>query len=298
MTGLKPKYYMILGMILACFSASIGGSTFVFIRLVISQTDPITLNFIRFGSVGIILLVFFLAFCTKMPMRRTDFLKISMIGLLFFAAFPILCAYGLELTTASRGGLIYATMPIVTMIMAAIFKIEKLTLIKTSAVFLAVGGILLALADQQSILPTNKSFQGDILLMGSVLCSSIFVVFSGHFMRIYGNLRVQVTAIISGVTLSFFLTLVFGQPINQIFKFDDIGWLAILFLIFPGGVLMMYCWGKALMLITPTQAAISLGFNPIMAMLLGIWLLDEIITSQFLIGFFLLFIAIILCNKR
>jgi drug/metabolite transporter (DMT)-like permease len=289
---------MILGVVLACFSASIGGSTFVFIRLVIDQTDPITLNFLRFGSVGIILFIFFVLFYSKMPMRRADLLKISMIGLLFFAAFPILCAYGLELTTAARGGLIYATMPIVTMILAAIFKIEKLTLIKTGAVLLAVCGILLALGDQQSLLPTNKSFQGDILLMGSVLCSSIFVVFSGNFMKKYGNLRVQVIAITSGVTLSFFLTLVFGQPIDQILNFDNIGWFSVLFLILPGGVLMMYCWGKALMLITPTQAAISLGFNPIVAMLLGIWLLDEVISSQFLIGFFLLFIAIIVCNKQ
>ena len=67
MTDSNSTYYMILGVVLACFSASIGGSTFVFIRLVISQTDPITLNFIRFGSVGIMLLIFFAAFYSKIP---------------------------------------------------------------------------------------------------------------------------------------------------------------------------------------------------------------------------------------
>jgi drug/metabolite transporter (DMT)-like permease len=43
---------------------------------------------------------------------------------------------------------------------------------------------------------------------------------------------------------------------------------------------MMYCWGKALQLITPTQAAISLGFNPLSAIFLGSILLNENITIR------------------
>ena len=67
-------------------------------------------------------------------------------------------------------------------------------------------------------------------------------------------------------------------------------------LILPGGVLMMYCWGKALQLITPTQAAISLGFNPLSAIFLGSIILNENITIRLLIGFISIVLAIIIAN--
>ena len=67
-------------------------------------------------------------------------------------------------------------------------------------------------------------------------------------------------------------------------------------LIIPGGVIMMYCWGKALQMITPTQAAISLGFNPLSAILLGAIILNEQITFRLFVGFLSIIIAIVLVN--
>ena len=61
---------------------------------------------------------------------------------------------------------------------------------------------------------------------------------------------------------------------------------------------MMFCWGKALQLISPTQAAISLGFNPLSAILLGSIILNEEITFNLVVGFFSIMMAIILANWR
>ena len=61
---------------------------------------------------------------------------------------------------------------------------------------------------------------------------------------------------------------------------------------------MMYCWGKALQLISPTQAAISLGFNPLSAILLGSFILNEEITLKLIVGFLSIIFAITLANQR
>ena len=61
---------------------------------------------------------------------------------------------------------------------------------------------------------------------------------------------------------------------------------------------MMYCWGKALQIISPTQAAISLGFNPLSAILLGSIILNEQITFRLIVGFISIIIAIILVNWK
>ena len=64
----------------------------------------------------------------------------------------------------------------------------------------------------------------------------------------------------------------------------------------PGGALMMYSWGRALLIITPTQAAILLGFNPLTAMFLGFLLIEEEVTVRFLAGFILVVSAVVFSN--
>lgn len=70
-----------------------------------------------------------------------------------------------------------------------------------------------------------------------------------------------------------------------------------LVLAIPGAALMNMMWGRALTLITPTQATITVGINPITALLLGAWLLSEPITLRVLIAVVLLICAIILTNQ-
>ena len=75
------------------------------------------------------------------------------------------------------------------------------------------------------------------------------------------NVPVMIYVIFIGSFFNFFLSLTLGNPIQSLIKINNFELLA-LNVDFPGGVLMMYCWGKALQLITPTQAAISLGLIP------------------------------------
>ena len=140
--------------------------------------------------------------------------------------------------------------------------------------------------------------KGDFLVMLGVISASFFTVFSGRYMGKYGNLPVLVMSMISGVSLIFIISLFIGAPFSGSLDLNMSGWFAIFMLVIPGGALMMYAWGRALMIITPTQAAISLGFNPLTAMILGIWLLGEPITIRFVIGFILVSSAVILANLR
>ena len=61
---------------------------------------------------------------------------------------------------------------------------------------------------------------------------------------------------------------------------------------------MMYCWEKALQSIFPTQVAVSLGFNPLSAILLGCFILNVEITLKLIVGFLSMIFAITLANWR
>jgi drug/metabolite transporter (DMT)-like permease len=51
-------------------------------------------------------------------------------------------------------------------------------------------------------------------------------------------------------------------------------------------------------LITPTQAAITVGLNPLTAILLGAWLLSEPVTANVWVGFVMIVAAIVLANMK
>ena len=209
----------------------------------------------------------------------------------------IFMTLGLEHTTAARAGLLYATMPLCTIIIAYFFNIEKITINKSIAVLLAIAEVSFCMSEKvdENFASTLK---GDFLMMIGVLSASCFTVFSGKYLKKYGNIPVMIYVILIGTIFNFFISIIFGNSIKNLLEINEFEVAALLMLIIPGGVLMMYCWGKALQLISPTQAAISLGFNPLSAILLGSIILNEEITFKLIIGFVSIAIAIILANWK
>ena len=101
-----------------------------------------------------------------------------------------------------------------------------------------------------------------------------------------------------GVLLLLLLALIFGSPFSGSLNFDGWGWVVVLILAAPGGALMIFAWGQALQRITPTQATITVGLNPVTAILLASWLLNEPVTIRVLVGFVLVFSAILLASYK
>jgi len=144
----------------------------------------------------------------------------------------------------------------------------------------------------------GETLKGDLLMMIGVIAASCFTVFSGKYLKKYGNVPVMVFVIFVGSVINLFVALILGTGLENSYKIGHLEVIAFLMLIIPGGVLMMFCWGKALQLISPTQAAISLGFNPLSAILLGYIILNEQITFKLVIGFVSIIFAIVLANWK
>ena len=286
---------VLLGSFLASLSATLGGSTFVFTRFLIESIDPFTLSFIRYGLTGLILFLISASVYLKIKFDKKDLLSMGLLGIAMVTIFPNFMALGLEHTTASRAGLLYATMPLCTIIIAYLFKIEKLTINKSIAVILAITGVIFCISEKVDN-NFNDTLKGDFLMMLGVISASCFTVFSGKYLKKYGNIPVMIYIIFIGSFFSFLLSTSFGNPLSNLITLNNYELIALGMLILPGGALMMYCWGKALQLITPTQAAISLGFNPLSAILLGSIILNEAITIRLLIGFISIVMAIVIAN--
>ena len=288
---------LLLGSFFASLSALLGGSTFVFTRYVVDSIDPHTLSFLRYGLTGLILFLLSISVYMNKKFAKVDLIPMCFLGLAMITLFPNFMALGLEHTTAARAGLLYATMPLCTIIIAYFFNIEKITLNKSLAVLLAILGVSFCMSER-----VDNNFQdtlkGDFLMMIGVLSASCFTVFSGKYLKKYGNIPVMIFVILIGTILNLIISMIFGNSITSLLEINKFEAAALLMLIIPGGVVMMYCWGKALQLISPTQAAISLGFNPLSAILLGSIILNEEITFKLGVGFISILMAIILANWK
>ena len=286
---------LLLGSFFASLSATLGGSTFVFTRYVVDSIDPFTLSFVRYGLTGLILFLLSISVFIKKKFDRNDFIPMCFLGLSMITLFPNFMALGLEHTTAARAGLLYATMPLCTIIIAYLFKIEKITLNKSLAVLIAITGVSFCMSEKVDS-NFSQTLKGDFLMMTGVFAASCFTVFSGKYLKKYGNIPVMIYVIFIGTLINFSLSLSFGSIYESFYQINEFQLAALAMLIIPGGVIMMYCWGKALQMITPTQAAISLGFNPLSAILLGAIILNEQITFRLFVGFLSIIIAIVLVN--
>ena len=288
---------LLLGSFFASLSAMLGGSTFVFTRYVVDSIDPFTLSFLRYGLTGLILFLLSISVYMNKKFAKADLIPMCFLGLAMITLFPNFMALGLEHTTAARAGLLYATMPLCTIIIAYFFNIEKITLNKSLAVLLAILGVSFCMSER-----VDNNFQdtlkGDFLMMIGVLSASCFTVFSGKYLKKYGNIPVMIFVILIGTILNLIISMIFGNSIISLLEINKFEAAALLMLIIPGGVVMMYCWGKALQLISPTQAAISLGFNPLTAILLGSIILNEEITFKLGVGFISILMAIMLANLK
>lgn len=287
---------LILGFFYASLSTAIGGMTVALTRLIINQSDPLSLAFIRYGLGGVVLAG--ILFLTRKPpkIQAGDWLPLVALGVVMFAAFPYFMARSLEDTTAARGGLLFATMPLITIMLGAAFKVEKLTATKSIAVLIAVIGAAVALGEQINDIAPD-ALTGDAFMFLGMASVSIFNVFSGKYLRRYGNLAVMTYTLFFGVTTLFVLALFLGKPFAGSLSFDFSGWIVIFLLAVPGGAVMFLTWGRALQMISPTQAAIATGFNPLTAILLGTWLLSEPVSLRLLGGFALIVAAILISAK-
>lgn len=286
----------LLGMALVCSAASIGGFTVVMTRFVVPETDPFTLASVRYliGSACLLALVAYQGRRFRVDPR--DRLGLIILALIFFAAFPYCFARALEDTTSARGALIYACMPLVTMFLAAAFRIERITSWKFLGVLCAIAGVWSAIGLDVDAPP--NALRGDVIMVIGTAFSAAYTVFAKRYVMKYDGVAMTAWSMLFGSFALFVVAMIFGAPFSGSLDLSLQGWGALLFLALPGGALMMWCFISGFRLVTPTQAAIAVGCNPLTAILFAAWILSEPVGWGSAVGFALVTIAVLCANKK
>ena len=91
----------ILAALAACLSTALGGSAFVAMRFLVTETDPVTVAFLRNGIAAVVLTSFALVVVRRWPSPR-DLLVLGFMGAMFFGGLQFIFANGPDLSRRRR----------------------------------------------------------------------------------------------------------------------------------------------------------------------------------------------------
>lgn len=269
------------GVVAALLSSALGGSSIVATRFLAASCDPLTIGTVRFG-IGCALLAPLAALGRSPWPRRGDWPGVIGLGVLFFGLFPVLFNGSLIYTTAARASLALATLPLVTMLLAAVFGVEALTWRKSVGVLLAMLGLAVALVGDAGRAPPG-AWRGDALMLLAAVCMAAYNVWSRPLIDRSGALPFAVAGMAAGTLCLAPLAFWHGGlgALATLSPADD--W-ALAYLGAFGGAATFFLWAYALGRTTPTRVAISIAVNPLVAMSLAAALLGEPVRVALLAG--------------
>jgi drug/metabolite transporter (DMT)-like permease len=250
------------------------GATIVATRFVIGETGPVTLAALRYLIGLATLLPFVLAARERTRFARADLPRLVLLGIGQFALLVALLNIGLQTVPAARGALLFASFPLLTLLVAAAIGHERLTARKTLGVALTLAGVAVALGP--AALAPGATLAGEAAILASALCGAVCSVAYRPLLRRYSALPLGAAAMAVSV-----LFLCAWAPFDGAFarlpQVSARGWAAIGFIGASSGMayfLLLYALRHA----DASRVTLALSLGPVTALLLGVAWLGEPLT--------------------
>ena len=277
------------------------GLSFIATKVALREIHPFTLLTLRFGTGGLLLLLFQLQkdkrFLKKFSSK--DWLSIIFLALVGVSAHTLLQAYGLLYTTAINTGWLIAIMPICIAIAARFYLREPITLSKIGGIILGFIGVSLIISKGMvslSLFRLGSTF-GDFLILISALTWTAFTVGGRGFLSRFSPLAVITPIVILGSLITFPFTLLKWEW-NLLFQLSSAAWMSVLFLgIFCSGLAYLF-WYDALEKKDSGIVGMYLYLEPFVTLVGAYFFLKEEIRWITLAGGGLILLGVYLATRK
>lgn len=268
------------------------GANYVISKIVVANFPPLVWASLRMTIATIFMWAICLASGRKMPKLDREFL-VPMIGLALMGTILNQASFlvGLSLTTSTNAAVLNTLIPIATLALVTLRGQEKLTWSRGIGFALAFGGVL-AIRKFEDIRFTDQTFVGDLLNIFNCFLYACFLSFGKPFMEKYDSLW---------VTAWLFLYGTFGLGIIAIPHYLTFSWpaysselaLSAVFAILFGTLTPYFLNFWALRHAKPSQVALFIYFQPIIAAFIAWEWYGEKITVRTVVSTLLIFSGLI-----
>jgi len=274
----------------------IWGSTYLLNKIAVTEIPPLFLSSIRFILAGII--IFIIAAFLKIPLTITkkQLLNNVLAGFLFLAYGNGVFVWALRYVDTGFAALEASSLPLVVLLIMRIVYKKKIQNMALFGVLLGFVGIYL-LVSQQEITTGENSLLGVLMIATCIVSwasASIFVSIADLHKNYFVNSGYQMLC--GGILLSIF-SLIIGETWTSPFDWQPNTLNSMIILIIFGSIIAFTSFNFLLKKVAPEKVATSSYVNPLIAMLLGWYVLDEKITLQSIIAASILLVGVYFINS-
>jgi len=251
-------------------------------KVVVMEVDAFVLTLVRSliaaAGMGLILL----STGRRNSIRREDY---ALVLLLSFLAVPVnqfLFLMGIRYTTPSNAALLYATTPILVLLISRWLLKERLARRKVAGVVLGFLGVTVVIFER-GVDASMNNVTGNLIIYVAVIAWGFYTVLGKRLIHRYGPIHATSMTLILGTVLFIPIGLV---PTTQ-FAFGSLsgsGWMQILYLGLVTSVLAYMLWYYALGRIEAGKVALFTYLQPVLTTVMAVIILGQGITPAFLIG--------------
>ncbi|MDD2563582.1 MAG: DMT family transporter [Salinivirgaceae bacterium] len=292
----KKQGQAYIGLILVTI---IVGLSFIFVKIGLRYSGAMDLLAHRFTAAAFsILLLWIFGFIKLPPFSFKKAKWLLLLSLFYPLMFFALQTFGLQHSTASEAGIIFATTPIITLIAASFFLKEKTTLWQKIGIVLSIAGILYIIY-----------FTGNI--SGSTTLKGLFLLMLSVFVLVaYYVLGKVISANFSAMEITVWMTLFAFVVFNCFSVFDHVQnhtlsqffspfihmeflW-AVLYLGVLSSMITSFLTNFALTQVPASQIGVFNNLSPLVSIAGGVFILGETLFEYHIIGGLLVLIGVVM----
>ncbi len=282
----------------ALFAVVVWGASFIATKIAVGQISPVSVVWIRF-AIGIPIL--FVAVIMRKQFafpKGNEWLYFTLLGFLGISFHQWLQSNGLQTAQATTTAWIVATSPAFIAVLGWLVLKEKLKLIQTAGIVLAMLGVLVVVSKGNfaNISLGNFGTVGDFLILISSVNWAVFSILSRHGLKTHPSTRLTFWVMTIGwliTSVAFFA----GKNYTEITLLDSRGWWALIFLgLFTTG-LAYIAWFDALAQLPAAQTGAFLFIEPPSSMIVAAIVLKEQVTLPAILGGAVILFGIWLVNR-
>ncbi len=254
----------------------IGGFNFVAVRFSNRELDPLFGAGVRFGIAAVVLLVWALVVRAALPRGQQLTVAIAY-GVLTFTFGYALAYWALQELPAGLGAVVFGASPLLTVLLAAAHRLERISVRGIGAALLAVAGIVI-LAD-----PGGGDVQ--VARLAAVVGAALAAAESAVLLKMVPPAApIATNGVAMAVGAFGLLTWSALGGDAWVVPGETATWVAVLYLAIPGSVGLFALYLFVLARWTVSASSYMAALMPVVAMLGGALILDEAITLNGVIG--------------
>ncbi len=271
--------------IAALLTNIIFGFSFLFSKVALSYSHPLVILALRFTIAFAVLSILWGLGVFKMSFKGKKRTRILLMALAQPVCYYVFELFGINLTSSAISGVIISLVPVVVIILASLFLNERPTL--SQVIFSAISLSAIALISLLSNDGAENTVTGILLLLGAVLCASVFNILSRKESTEYSPIERTYIMFLAG-TVGF--NLIAAIALREDYPAEIISacvhiefWGAIAYLSIASSIIAFLLYNYSTSVLPPVKSASYSNLITVVSVLAGIFILKENLSAEQLV---------------